>query len=354
MPGPNEKLVRLSEAEAARLFEFYGQAETEILNELNKGLLKGNDTRYLQGMLQNVQAILNDLLNGSQQWCEEALPQVYIAGAEAAGEQIEAAGGRVIAGFGAIHQQAARVLAESALNRFNDLTSFIGRRVNDIYRALALENVRGSVVGYKSWQQVAKNYREQLAEQGITGFKDVKGRQWNMRSYADMVSRTTTMEAHLEGTKNRLLEHDRDLVKISRHSNPCPLCRPWEGQILSLTGRTEGYRTLDEAKGFGLFHPRCKHAFGLFLPELAGEPEETKSMSQISRESEAAKKDYLEFTKEQRQVNEARKQWQKYMVRLPNDTPKTFSAFLSMKRANSEKYQELQQLYREVGSAIKG
>ena len=269
MPGPNERLVRLSEDEAARLFEFYSQAETEILSELNKGLLKGNDTRYLQGMLQNVQIILDDLLNGSQQWCEEAIPQVLIAGAEAADKQIKAVGGRVIAGFGAIHQQAAQVLAESSLNRFNDLTSFIGRRVNDIYRSLALENVRGSVVGYKSWQQVAKNYREQLTEQGITGFKDKSDRQWNMRTYANMVSRTTTMEAHLEGTKNRLLEHGRDLVKISRHTNPCKFCAPWEGKVLSLTGKTPGYPTLNEAKEAKLFHPNCKHAYGLILPELA-------------------------------------------------------------------------------------
>src|SRR5690606_18083284 len=32
-------------------------------------------------------------------------------------------------------------------------------------------------------------------------------------------------------------------------------CRPWEGKVLSLTGRTPGYSTVAEARAAGLFHP---------------------------------------------------------------------------------------------------
>lgn len=263
--APDEKLIRMSEAQTGRLFQLYTEAETEILDEINKGLIKGNDTRYLQTMLQNVQAILNDLLAGSNTWCEEAIPWVYMKGVEAADAQIKGIRGNTLIGFAAIHQQAAQVLAESAYNRFKDLSSFIGRRVDDIYRTLALENIRGSVIGYKSWQQVAKTYREQLAKQGITGFEDRLKRKWNMRTYAEMVARTTTMECHLEGTRNRLLEQGYDLVKVSTHTGACEKCAPWQGRILSLTGHTEGYQTIDEAKQAGLFHVNCKHAYGLYI-----------------------------------------------------------------------------------------
>jgi hypothetical protein len=263
--GPNQRLVRLSDGEARRLAQFYADAEREILAELNRALLKGNKTEYLKTMLQNVQVILDDLRRGSRTWCEEAIPRIYVEGAMSADVQLEQTGAKLVGGFGAIHQQAAQVLAENAYNRFNDVTQFIGRRTDDLYRTLALENVRGSVVGYESWQRVARQYREQLADRGITGFKDAKGRNWNLRSYAEMVSRTTTMEAHLEGTKNRLLEHGYDLVVISSHYNPCDKCKPWEGKVLSLTGQTEGYPTLDEAKAAGLFHPNCRHAYGIHL-----------------------------------------------------------------------------------------
>lgn len=153
--------------------------------------------------------------------------------------------------------------------RFDETAVTIGRRADDIYRTLALENVRGSVTGYKTWEQAAKGFREQLAEQGVTGFKDARGRQWNMRTYSEMVARTATMEAHLEGTKNRLWEHGYDLVIISRHPGACELCLPWEGEVLSLTGKTPGYPTMKEAEEAGLFHPNCRHTFSLYVERAA-------------------------------------------------------------------------------------
>ncbi len=271
MPGPNERLVRLSDDEAERLAKFYAEAESQILDEINRALLKGNQTKYLQAMLTNVQAILKDLRDGSRTWCETAIPRIYTEGASFIDEQVEQVGGKVIAGFAAIHQQAAQILAESSHNRFEEVIQLIGRRVNDIYRTVQLEAAMGTVTGFKTWQQAAQRIRENLAEHGITGFVDKAKREWSMRTYAEMAARTVAMEAHLEGTKNRLLEHGSDLIKISSHSKPCSYCRPWEGKILSLTGKTPGYPTLEEAKAAKLFHPRCKHAYGAYIPELAGD-----------------------------------------------------------------------------------
>lgn len=77
------------------------------------------------------------------------------------------------------------------------------------------------------------------------------------------------MQAHLEGTANRLVEHGHDLVRVSSHAGSCPLCLPYQGKILSLTGRDKDdprcYATLREAKDNGLFHPNCRHAYSLFI-----------------------------------------------------------------------------------------
>ncbi len=265
-----DKLINFSEAQAERLVLFYSDAEKEILNEINRALLKGNQTAYLKGMQKNVQAILADLNAGSLTWCESAIPAVYLKGAENADTMIEAAEGSAKIGMGAIHQQAAQVLAEATYNRLGDISGTIGRRVDDIYRTLALENVRGSVTGVKSWQAVARNYRDALLENGVTGFKDVTGREWNLTSYAKMAARTTTQEAHIQGTVNRLSERGHDLVIVSTHSKPCPKCKPWEGKILSISGKTEGYPTLSEAKGAGLLHPNCRHGLSLYV-DIEGE-----------------------------------------------------------------------------------
>ncbi len=274
-----KKLVRFSDAEVERLTKFYAEAEREILDRLNRALLRGNKTEYLAQMKKNVEAILADLRTGSRTWTEEAIPRVYVKGATTADMMIKARGAQgqsVIGGFGAIHQQAAQVLAENTYQSFNNIAERIGRRTQDIYRTLALENIRGSVIGYDTWQQTARNFRENLAKKGVTGFQDAKGRNWNMRTYAEMVARTSTMEAHLQGTANRLLEYGQDLVRVSKHRGACELCKPWEGKILSLTGKTPGYPTLQEAKEAGLFHPNCRHAYSLHI-DLDKEIEELEN-----------------------------------------------------------------------------
>ncbi len=256
---------KFSDDEINRLVKFYEQAEREILDRLNRALLRGNKTEYLAQMKKNIEAILQQLREGNRTWCEQAIPRVYSQGLYNADAMIKDTGVSIKAGFGAIHQQAAQVLAENAYQRFEDVVQVIGRQVDDIYRELALENVRGTVVGYDTWKQTARRFREQLAERGVTGFKDRSGKMWNMRTYTEMVARTTTMEAHLQGTANRLVEQGHDLVKVSTHRGACELCRPFEGKILSITGKTPGYPTLEEAKAAKLFHPRCRHAYGLYI-----------------------------------------------------------------------------------------
>lgn len=127
----------------------------------------------------------------------------------------------------------------------------------------------------------------------MTGFEDSAGRQWNMRSYAEMVARTSTMEAHLQGTANRLGELGHDLVKVSRHVGPCEKCAPWEGKILSLTGKTPGFPTLAEAREAGLFHPNCKHAYGLYI-DLDRDIEELEGEGRKS-EQKPVKSDIIEI-----------------------------------------------------------
>jgi len=282
---------QFSDAEINRLVKFYEQAEREILDRLNRALLRGNKTEYLAQMKKNIEAILQQLREGNRTWCSEAIPRVYSQVLYSADAMLKDIGATVKAGFGAIHQQAAQVLAENAFQRFEDVVQVIGRQVNDIYRELALENVRGTVIGYDTWKQTAKRFREQLAERGVTGFKDRSGRMWNMRTYTEMVARTTTMEAHLQGTANRLVEQGHDLIKVSTHIGACPLCEPWQGKILSITGKTKGYPTLEEAKAAKLFHPRCRHAYGLHI-DLEDEDKGTERKQELSPEEE---KNYIEI-----------------------------------------------------------
>lgn len=255
----------LTTQQAVNLTKMYEDAERDILKELNAALLKPEDRKYLLGMQRNVQSILTDLNKGSRKWCEDAIPSYYTSGMRVIDGELAKVGLRAYGGFGAIHQQAAQVLADNAYGRMQDVTQLIGRRTDDIYRTMAMNQARSSVIGYATIDKVAENLKEDLAKKGVTGFVDKAGHEWNMSTYADMVAQTTTHEAFIQGTTNRLLENDLDLVEVTSHPGACSDCIPFEGAHLSLAGLTPGYETLEEAKARGFLHPRCGHTFSAYM-----------------------------------------------------------------------------------------
>jgi hypothetical protein len=139
----------------------------------------------------------------------------------------------------------------------------IGRRVDDLFRALQLEAAEGTVLGFESTKQSAKAMKENLAKHGITGFTDKLGRNWSIKTYTEMCVHQAAMDSFREGTRLRLLEHNYDLVVISSHSGACPKCIPYQGRTFSLTGKSDKFPSLSEARAGGLFHVRCRHIFSL-------------------------------------------------------------------------------------------
>ena len=258
---------RLSEAQAERLIRLYDAAEKEILAEINRLLLKDPASEsyslaWQKTLLQRVQQIRSDLLKGSRTWCIEAIPDSYMRGMDWA-DQDPLMGGKAIPGFGSIHQQAAQVLAENTYNRLQDVGQVVGRKVDDLARAISLEASKGSVIGYKTTRQAAKRIKADLADKGITGFVDKSGRSWNMSRYTAVLAQETTNGAFRQGTINRFQEHGHDLVRISRHSGSCRRCIPWQGRTLSLSGSDPDYPSLAEAQGAGLLHVGCLHVLSL-------------------------------------------------------------------------------------------
>lgn len=260
----------LSEAQALRLIRMYGDAEKEILKECNRLLLKNPESysmAWQKTVLARVQQIRGDLLAGSRTWCQEAIPDSYMKGVAWA-DADPLTGNKVMAGFGSIHQQAVEVLADNAYSRLENVVHVVGRQTDDIFRSVALEHSKGSVIGYQTTKQTAKRIREDLAERGITGFVDKAGHSWDMRRYAQVLAQETTNQSFRQGTINRFQEKGHDLVRLSSHSGSCPRCTPYEGKTFSLAGGDKEFPSLDEARSGGVFHPGCLHVISLAPEEL--------------------------------------------------------------------------------------
>lgn len=116
----------------------------------------------------------------------------------------------------------------------------------------------GRILG-NTRRDISKYVRAELRKDGITALIDKGGRKWDLKRYSQMLARTKLTQAHNSGVRARMAEQGSDLAIVSVHAGSCPLCKPWEGEILSVNGRTQGYSTLDDAMGDGLFHPNCRH-----------------------------------------------------------------------------------------------
>jgi hypothetical protein len=100
------------------------------------------------------------------------------------------------------------------------------------------EAVRAGVDEVRAGKATRRNASQQvldrLLRQGVTGFRDSAGRNWSLTSYAEMAVRTETQARALEAGDSRLRELGLDLVIVSDSPRECPLCRPFEGKVLSL------------------------------------------------------------------------------------------------------------------------
>ncbi|MFD7738407.1 phage minor capsid protein [Streptomyces sp. MJM8645] len=159
------------------------------------------------------------------------------------------------------------------------------RGVEDGYRQVVSEVAATPLLGIDTRRQATQRAMERFADRGLRSFVDKAGRSWQMTSYAEMAVRTAVGRAAVEGQSDRLRAAGVDLVRVSTAPRECPLCRKWEGRILSLDGpdgareietehalddaRTVRVRvagSVEQARRAGLQHPNCRHSLSAFTP----------------------------------------------------------------------------------------
>ncbi|MGW4810545.1 phage minor capsid protein [Kitasatospora cineracea] len=287
-PADGEDLARevgaiYQEAEQA-LLQILARALREGINSPGWGELK---LRALGNLRAAVSGLIGDLQRDASGALHDAVHEAYRRGDQAAvadlgmlPEGLRAAALRALPNARNVDRLAAAAVAEQgpAYRR-------ILRAVPDAYRRI-IARVSGTVLlGAQTRRQAAQRALDQFADRGITGFVDKAGRGWDMASYAEMAARSATGRAAIQGHTDRLQAIGQRLVIVSSAPLECPLCRPWEGKVLSLGG-APGERTvavphatrdgqsatvdiagsLEEARAAGLFHPNCRHSVSLYLP----------------------------------------------------------------------------------------
>lgn len=167
-------------------------------------------------------------------------------------------------------------IAADTMLHLTRMPALILRDAVDAYQEVmalpAAEVASGAVTRVQATQDALTRF----AKRGLDSFTDKAGRRWRIDSYAEMATRTGALHSMRFGYERTLVLAGEDLVMVTSHGYTCSKCGPWEGKILSLTGRTlTGWNTaehatqdgvmvrfqvagtLAEAREAGLFHPNC-------------------------------------------------------------------------------------------------
>jgi len=138
----------------------------------------------------------------------------------------------------------------------------IGGMMTEDIRAIrtAVSDVirKGALTGM-NYKEMSAEMKQRAAEiKPAFKFVDKGGKTWNTDSYFGMLNRTLHNTVARETFIDTMVESGLDLVRIEgKSSDPDSPCIPYEGEILSISGTSDKYGSLDDAIADGLFHPNC-------------------------------------------------------------------------------------------------
>lgn len=305
MPAAADPDLALQLAKATA--DLYGSAVESLLEMVTRRVAQGIDQPgwadrklvEVSRLRAEARSVVARLEAAGPTTVEEAIRDAYRLGGEAAVLEVGGAVGQ---------SQAVDALVREMVTGLQSAHGQIVRATLDSYRTVIAEGAAPDVLtGARTRRQAAQRALNRFADRGITGFVDRSGRQWELRSYVEMATRTSVGRAHVAGALDRYQQAGHDLVIISDAPQECSVCRPFEGRVFSIGGKSLQYPPLSSA--LGLFHADCRHSASVYIEGL------TRPLTHTADpEGDAARQ-------EQRRLERGVRQWrQRQVVALDDST----------------------------------
>ena len=260
--------------------DIYGDATSQMIRLVATRLARDLDigdswaTRKLLELVDlraQAENVLEQLDGQVAKSVAEVMDSVAAKGAKVAASELAVTGSPL----SATATRAVEALARETVDRLTGTHTQILRGTLDVYRTVVAEvSAPGVVTGTVTRRQAAQRAVDRWARQGVTGFVDRAGRNWEIESYAEMTTRTAGGRAMMEGSIDQYQAEGRNFVIVSDAPEECKQCRPFEGKGLSLDGSGIGTKvggilivdTLRGATSKGLFHVNCRHRVSPIVP----------------------------------------------------------------------------------------
>lgn len=300
---------------AGEMLALYEQAEVKMLGRVAARLAKGvtvpgwTERKYAEtaAVRKELSGIVDGMSAQRRKLSEEFISTAYGGSTQAfVNEAQQFAEWAGIAHLSPNSAKAAAILSEldSTLNAADRL---ILRQVNDAYADIVGRASARVATGTTTVREAVKDELKEFADKGITSFVDKAGRHWEMSTYAEMATLTAIERATVEGYTDTMKSYGFDLAVISSHAGACPLCVAWEGVVVSVSGESNEYPSLEDAEAAGVFHPRCLHHLSTYYEGIS---RNVRSTPRAVKEPSAG----YSARMHQRQYEHAVRRWKRRMA----------------------------------------
>lgn len=274
------------------LIGVYAQAETRLVKEMslavNYGLGSTGDLQGLQDQLGRMRKMarktVEELNHLTPDMVQSLLDDAAKGGLLSALNQLDSVPVPFDITRDVPNAPALLSLRADMYSRMAQVHTRILRLPDDVYRTAVADATSGLLALGGTGTRSQQAGWQKLLSQGVTGFVDKAGRNWNLSSYVEMASRTAATRAYRSQAESTMLANGVQLVTIVVGNDSCSECGPWAGRVLAVNGVTGPRRvlnpvtgqmdqinveyTLDQAREHGWSHPNCRCSEAAYMPGL--------------------------------------------------------------------------------------
>lgn len=233
-----------------QVLEQMGATQAYILSELSKRT--GKTQRELKQLMQEagIEAVRSDA-------------EIYRRHGKAVPDQASAIMQNILA---AGYQQTAGAFDNLCRTAARAGTSQFLRELNTAWLMVSS--------GGMSLDQATRAAIKRLAASGLDAVSYASGRKLSLDSAVRMTVRTGVNQTAAKLQLQFAAEMDSDLVEVTAHAGARPSHAEWQGKVYSISGKTKGYRKLEDATGYGrvdgLCGANCRHNMFPFFEGESG------------------------------------------------------------------------------------
>jgi len=264
-----ERLLTDAELRRKRLTQLYKDAEDTAILLLATALLAPKPAEALRTAQRSVRTVMEQADAQAREWCDDSLTTLYARGMMDASERLSLPHPE----SSPMHLAIIAAIAGAVLEKLTSVGAAVDRNVATLLASAQVGQAGAAFKNATDWQTLAEQLRQDVLKSGVTGFIDKEGNVWKVDTYVDVVAQSSVMQAYNAGVKSETQAQGLDLVQLSDEidENTCDACAKWAGQILSITGATSGFSTVDDAEKDGVFHCHCVHTLEPLTEEEAAQ-----------------------------------------------------------------------------------